>query len=420
MMNINKCSYCIFPLLLALSAVVFADGIESIENKIDWSARTRYAEYSGEESARAASLLLRLNVDTHWNETISSFVQLDDVTRGFKSQHSDGVDLNGKPVIPDAEGFDVNQAYLGLNFDSVKFQLGRQRINLDDQRFIGGNGFWQNEQTFDAALAKIKFLNNSQVTYAYIDNVNRIFGNKADKDITTITGGNGDYPPTATTTERPAGILGEHKHHTNIAQFDFKEWDYSEVIAYAYAIDNLTLPSASNNTLGANYTFNYKADVLKYRVKVEYALQKQPELNDSPLLPYYLLDAGIGINHIEFAGRYEILSHKDGVNFIAPLGSSHDFQGLANQMSNYAANGIKDASFNITWRDAPFKIESQYHRFNSYTSNNFIAQELDLSFSYKPTRKHAVTLLFAYFKPDAYTIQKDDTRHVYLDYAYNF
>lgn len=400
--------------MLAFSAGTFAD---DIENKIDWSARARYAEFSGEESARAASLLLRLNVDTHWNETLTTFLQLDDVSRAFKDQHSDGVDLNGKPVIPDAEGFDVNQAYVGLNFDSVKFQLGRQRINLDDQRFIGGNGFWQNEQTFDAALTKIKWLDNSHITYAYIDNVNRIFGDKADKTITTSSG-NGDYP--AKTTERPLGILGDHRHHTHIAQFDFKEWDYSEVIAYAYAIDNLTFPGASNNTLGANYTFNYKADTIKYRAKVEYALQKQPTLNDSPVLPYYLLDAGIGISHIEISGRYEILSNKQGVNFIAPLGSSHDFQGRANQMQSYAAQGIKDASLNITWRDAPFKIESQYHLFNSYTSNDYLAQELDLSFSYKPTRKHAVTLLLAYFKPNAYDIQKDDTRRVYLDYAYNF
>ncbi len=410
----KKLCYCIYVALLCDSSAAFAN---AIDNKIDWSARARYAEFSGEESARAASLILRLNVDTRWNETLSTFLQLDDVERAFKDQHSDGVDFNGKPVIPDAEGFDLNQAYLGLSFDSIKFQFGRQRINFDDQRFIGGNGFWQNEQTFDAALTKIKWLSNSQITYAYIGNVNRIFGDDADRD-PLADPSNGDYP--GATSERDAGLLGDHKHHTHIAQFNFNEWDYSQVIAYAFAMDNLSLPSASNNTLGANYTFNYKVDAIKYRVKIEYAVQKQPELNDGPLLPYYVVDAGIGIRSIEISGRYEVLSNKEGINFIAPLGSLHDFQGKAGQTQSYASNGVKDASLNLGWRATPFKIEAQYHQFFSYTSNDSFAQELDLSLSYKPTRKHAVTLLFAYFKPDNYNIQKDDTRRIYLDYAYNF
>jgi len=407
----KKICYCIFTALLPWPAISLAD---EITHKVDWSARTRYAEFSGAEDARAASLLLRLNLDTRWNDTLSTFVQLDNVNRAFKQQHSDGVDLNGKPVIPDAEGFDLNQAYLGVNFDSIKFQLGRQRINFDDQRFIGGNGFWQNEQTFDAALTKIKWLSNSQITYAYIGNVNRIFGGEADKTIEADAA----YPDRPT--ERPVGIWGDHKHHTHIAQFNFNEWDYSQIIAYGYSMDNLSLPRASNNTLGANYTFNYKVDAIKYRFKLEYAAQKQPELNNSPVLPYYLLEASAGISHVEINGRYEVLSHKEGINFITPLGSSHDFQGAANQLSSYAGNGVRDASVSVVWRDAPFKLEGQYHRFNTYTSNEFLAQELDLSFSYKPTRKHAVTLLLAYFKPDTYIIQKDDVHHVYLDYAYNF
>ncbi|RYY76854.1 MAG: hypothetical protein EOO52_04995 [Gammaproteobacteria bacterium] len=388
---------------------------ESVSHEFDWSARTRYADFSGEEDARAASLLLRLNLDSKWSENIETHLQLDNVNRAFKNEHSDGVDLNGNPVIPDAEGFDLNQAYVALNYDSVKFQLGRQRINLDDQRFIGGNGFWQNEQTFDAALTNIKFLSNSQFTYAYIGNVNRIFGDQADNNLSP-----GDEGYESWDGARPAAMLGDHKHHTHIAQLNYNEWDYSQIIAYAYAIDNKTQPTASNNTFGANYNFTYKADVLKYRVRIESALQKQPELNDSPLLTYYLLDANIGVNRFEFNGRYEVLSNKEGVNFITPLASLHDFQGASNLVQNYAAHGIKDSSIGITWRATPFKIESQYHQFRSYTSNDYLAQELDVTLSYRPNRKHVVSLLLAYFKPEFSASEESSTSKLYLDYAYNF
>jgi len=387
----------------------------ALDNNLDWSARSRYAEYDGADEARAASLLLRLNLDTHWSEMFSTHVQLDNVSRAFKNEHSDGVDLNGKPLIPDAGGFDVNQAYVAADFDSVKLQLGRQRINLDDQRFVGGNGFWQNEQTFDALLAKIKLLSNSQLTYAYVDNVNRIFGPNADTYLHP-----GDSAYTGPDSTRPAGLLGEHKHNTHLAQFNYNEWDYSQLVIYGFAMDNQTMPSASNNTLGANYTFTYKADAIKYRIKIESALQRQPEAPTNPLLPFYSLDAGIGISHVEFTGRYEVVSNKDGINFITPLSSSHDFQGLANQSQNYARDGLKDASLGISWRASPFKIETQYHQFNAYTVNDYLAQELDVSFSYKPNRKHAITFLATFFKPEFGIPQKGSTQKFFMDYSYNF
>lgn len=385
------------------------------EQSIDWSTRARFADFYGEERARAASLLVRLNVETQWSEYLNSHVQVDNVSRGFKHDHSDGVDLNGKPLIPDAEGLDLNQAYLAIKFDSLNFKLGRQQINWDDQRFIGGNGFWQNEQTFDTVLAKIKLFSNSQLSYAYIGNVNRIFGDDADKQVSSNSGGYG-----AEAVERPVNLLGDHQHHTHIARLNLNEWDYSELVAYAYAIDNLSAPRTSNNTVGAHYTFTYKMDAIKYRLKFESAIQKQPELSNSPSLPYYLLDASLGISYIEVNGRYEILSHKDNANFIMPLGSAHDFQGASGQIQNYKAQGLKDASLGLTWRATPFKFETQYHRFNAYSSNEYLGQELDITLSYKPTRKHVVSFLAAYFKPELDSAVEKDTTHFYIDYAYNF
>ncbi len=103
-----------------------------------------------------------------------------------------------------------------------------------------------------------------------------------------------------------------------------------------------------------------------------------------------------------------------------PLGSAHDFQGASGQMQDFMGQGLKDASLGLTWRATPFKIETQYHQFNAYTSNEYLGQEVDVTLSYKPSRKHVVSLLAAYFEPEFELASGKNVRRFYLDYAYNF
>ncbi len=54
--------------------------------------------------------------------------------------------------------------------------LGRQRIALDDQRFVGNVGWRQNEQTFDAVRVVSKSVPTLTVDATYLNQVNRVFG----------------------------------------------------------------------------------------------------------------------------------------------------------------------------------------------------------------------------------------------------
>ena len=46
------------------------------------------------------------------------------------------------PVVADPDGSDLNQLYLEYApDDAVRMRFGRQRILLDDQRFVGGVGW---------------------------------------------------------------------------------------------------------------------------------------------------------------------------------------------------------------------------------------------------------------------------------------
>ncbi len=57
--------------------------------------------------------------------------------------------------------------------------LGRQRINLDDQRFVGNVGWRQNEQTYDGFRVVNKSIPNLTVDVTYFDQVNRVFGKES-------------------------------------------------------------------------------------------------------------------------------------------------------------------------------------------------------------------------------------------------
>ena len=96
-----------------------------------------------------------------------------ETTLAIRERYHSGV--NGRtafPIIADPENVELNR--LQLQFRGIPgtvATLGRQRINLDDQRFVGSAGWRDNEQTFDAARiewAGVKGV-KLDVTYAWSD-----------------------------------------------------------------------------------------------------------------------------------------------------------------------------------------------------------------------------------------------------------
>ncbi len=79
------------------------------------------------------------------------------------------------PIVADPADTELNQAYLSYGgFYDTDMKLGRQRIILDNARFVGNSGWRQNEQTFDAFSLQNKSLPNTVITYAYLDRVHNI------------------------------------------------------------------------------------------------------------------------------------------------------------------------------------------------------------------------------------------------------
>lgn len=383
-------------LLLLYSAAVQAQP----QHEWEWAARARLAHVDETDShGKAGSVLLRSTAQSKWSEHFGTLVQVDAVASLWQDDHSDGARLNGQPQIFDVPGVDLNQLLLSYRGRAWRMQVGRQRIELDDQRFVGGNGFWQNEQSFDALYFERRLFSASRLHYAYVANANRIFGEDADGP------------------EHPALLLGDHKHHSHLVHFELNEWDATRLELYAYWIDNLDLPASSNRTFGGKFRQKSILGPVKYEVVVALAGQTRPELAGDPVPWYGLLESSVVHGPWRGVVRYEVIGEDQQVAFVTPLTSAHDFHGWADIFSLPPASGLQDGSVRLQWRASPWEVELRRHGFWTADRGQYLGNELDLELSLKLKRHQLLTLRYADFHPQAPGYIA--TRRVFLNYSWN-
>uniref|UniRef100_UPI000255B6A1 alginate export family protein n=1 Tax=Microbulbifer agarilyticus TaxID=260552 RepID=UPI000255B6A1 len=117
----------------------FADALAQADVTLGLRARTEMVDVNGVDYD-LTSLQTRLTFSSASYEGFSTLIEMDDVAHI--------TDFEGG--VADPEGTEVNQAYLAYTTGATTAKFGRQRILLDNQRFVGGVGFRQNEQTYDA------------------------------------------------------------------------------------------------------------------------------------------------------------------------------------------------------------------------------------------------------------------------------
>lgn len=229
------------------------------------------------------------------------------------------------PVVPDPENLEINRLQLTYDgMDDTKVTVGRQEINLNDQRFVGAVAFRQNEQTFDAVRVDNKSLPGATLTYVYLDRVNRVFGERSS-----------------------AGYFDGNVHLFN-ASYDLKP--VGKLLGYAYLLELDNAAALSTQTygvsltgkqdLGAGYSLTYRAEA---------ATQSDYAGNPRRLSLGYLRGEAALTSGIWLAmGGVEYLEGNGTVGFSTPLATLHKFQGFADVFLTTPASGITDTYGKIT------------------------------------------------------------------------
>ena len=234
----------------------------------------------------------------------------------------------GFSTVADPETVELNRLQLQYKSKTVTLTAGRQRINLDDQRWIGNGAPWrQNDQTYDAARAEAKF---GPVTLdgAYSWSERSVFGVEAGPrqalsgDFVMAGGG------------------------TKLGPVQLK--------AFAYLLDfdeSFTLPLASQ-TYGARATASFPlAAKTKLALSASYARQSDYKSNPFDFAADYLWgDAAVSFGPLTLGGGWEKLGSNNGRAVQTPFAAVHKFNGWADQFLTTPARGLQDAFASASYK----------------------------------------------------------------------
>lgn len=357
---------------------------EGVNSSIDLSFRYRVETVTQEgfiEDAQASTMRTRATIKTNWVSKIDTVFEFDDVTEIGVNDYNSGAGTSPNrgqyPVIADPVGTELNQAFIRYSSGDSKVAIGRQRIIIANERYIGGVGWRQNEQTYDSVTYKTKLAGKVDFSYAYVFNVNRIFGESVD--------------------------AGDHTHNTHLINADYKlagsKSLNGKVSGYYFSIDNKTAAGLSNNTLGIRYAG--KTDDLSYTL--EFASQSGAANNPNNYdASYYLLQGRYKIDNASFGAGIEVLGGDTagGQGFTTSLATLHAFQGWADVFLTTPVAGIKDMTLTGGYKIDGYKFKAIYHDFSTDEGGVSLGTELNMILTKKLTSKLSGLIKYASFDSD--------------------
>lgn len=368
------------------------------EGKASLSFRLRYEDVdvdnATDDNSNALTLKTRLNYQTGDYKGFSAFVEVDDVTAIGNEDYPTSKALKktgnypGQTVIADPEGTEINQAYLAYSAADTTVKYGRQRILLDNQRFVGGVGFRQNEQTYDAISITNKSLPDTTVFYAHIDNVNRIFGE-----------------------DDPA--VSDTESGTDLLNVQYSGFDLGALTFYSYLLDE-TDADVQYDTYGLRFAGESGA----FGYTLEYATQDFETKTVEFDADYFLLEGSFTVEGIKLTLGYESLGSDDAnYGFSTPLATAHKFQGWADQFLGTPKEGINDLYFSVGTKIAGVKVLAVYHVFGSDEDN--VAGDDDLGSEYgllvaKAFGNYGLSLKYAAYSEGDNSFNKADVDKLWL------
>ena len=278
-----------------------------------------------------------------------------------------------RPLIADPENVAIYRAQLAFKLPVVTLTAGRQRITLDDERFVGAVGFRQNGQSFDAVRAEATPVKGVKADLSYAWSVRTIWGIDGTGARQRAVGGDNIFANLSWMS--PIGTLT-----------GFGYWvDQDEAAVQGFRLSSRTfgVRLAGMRTLG--------------KAKLAYQLShaRQSDMGRNPndyAAAYWLADVSVDLNGPKLGIGYEVLGADTGValtSFQTPLGTNFKFQGWADKYLVTPADGVRDLYLSASWgwkAIGPAKgvtLQAAWHRFESDRLIRHYGDELNLMASAK-------------------------------------
>ena len=220
-----------------------------IKPVIDIRARFEYADTDSLDTSQALTVRERVGLKTQaWNG-FSALIE-GEFSQAVIDDYNSGAGATADPfnptntLIADPETNELNQGYIQYEGFDTTVKAGRQRIVYDNAAFIGNVGWRQNEQTYDALSIANKSIDGLTLNYAYINQVNRIFGSDADSPISA------GPPPFTNVQDVDSSIHLFNASYTGIKGVTLGGYAYIMNFKDISAWDNNTFGISAKGTLG--------------------------------------------------------------------------------------------------------------------------------------------------------------------------
>lgn len=384
-------------------ADTFSEAVSKSKILIDSRLRSETVSQAGVQDADALTWRNRVGFETGTFGKVKLLVEFDDV-RALKDDYNSG--YNGKTAyatVGDPEVTELNRLQLTWTPNAATTVIaGRQRIQIDDSRFVGNSGWRQDEMTFDALRVDLK-KGKWSASYAYIDKVNRTAGEHADWD--------------------------SDSHALTVA-YAFTPTFKAQGFVYALDFKN----SAYNSSLTTGLRFSGDRALSKTS-KLSYAVvaARQEDYGNNPQafsLSAYNGEVSLNRGAWTVKAAYEVNEGNGVRGFITPIGSAHGVRGWADAFSTggnkMLPDGLNDLNLTLSYTHpkaiGPFKSPAlivTHHDLRTDRNARDVGSEWDAQASAKLTKNLTVSLKYADFERANATMPASRTKTwVSLEYKY--
>ena len=361
--------------------------------QLQWDARLRSEQVDSDafdRSARAQTLRLRLGLHAGFGHGWSAFLEGAAIASAGDRYNSGANGRTRYPAITDPRGSELNQAWIRWGSDRGGVTLGRQRLILDNHRWLGNVGWRQFEQTYDAIASEWRPVDGWSVRYDWLDRVHRVSG------------------PDALNLLARARSLDTHL--LNIARTTgTQQWT-----GYAYLHEDRDVAAASSATFGARWTGTALHDGTGPSWTLEFARQSDYRNNPADFaLDYWLLEPSWSVRGITVKPGWEHLGGNGRNALQTPLATLHIFNGWDDQFLTTPPGGLDDRYVTINGKFGRAGLAAQlgwvvtYHDFHADRGGRY-GSEWDGSLAFPVTHGIHGLLKLADYRADGFG--HDDTK----------
>lgn len=385
-------NYCkLLLMFLLMNACSYSTQVQAgswFITNVDLSTEYEHVNQDGfDKDANALTFRARPSIRTKSFNGFSATLEAE-IIIGNDQYNSTDNGVIDRPVVSIPEDEEINQLLLAYKADNLTTKLGRQRILLNNGRIIGNVGWRQNEQTMDALSLDFNsgWFNGF---YAYVDKVNRLFGNSH---------------------SNPVRAEFDTSAHLLNTSYNFSE--RQKVTGYAYLIDNESVTELSSQTFGVAYKGIYRNMLIETEFAKQLDYADASNKNES----YFKFEATLHHRGLNFIAGHERLSGNGTVSFDTPLSNWHEFNGWTDQFIAIPDNGLKDSYAAISGRVLGLTLTTKYHNFSAENGGSAYGNELGFA-ARKDLKNGKLVAKYASYNADGFAT---DTDKFWLTWRYNF